>query len=74
MKTIIEISDWIKNSIGWINKNTGKVIKEKKCNNKLNIWFEYFNENDQYLGRYNSTISMFKDGLMINVLDSQYGR
>ena len=68
MKLIIDIKDWKKTSLGWKNQLTGMTIKEKKLEDK----FEYYDENDNYLGRYNSDTSFFKDDLILVTLDSEY--
>lgn len=69
MKTHIDIKKWKsidKNT--YKNEDTGKVIIEKKCKDH----FEYFSNDDEYLGRFNSDISLFKDGLVLVVIDSEY--
>ena len=75
MKTNIKVKDWIRSynessNFTWKNKLTGEVIseqysKEKKC-------FEYFDKNHEYIGHYNSDISLFNDDLILIVLDSKY--
>lgn len=69
MKTRIEIKDW--KSIDkktYKNINAGQIIIEKKCKDH----FEYFSPDEEYLGRYNSDYSLFKDDLILVVIDSEY--
>ena len=66
MKTRIEISDYKKIGKG-IYKSNSLTIKEVKYDG----YFLYYNQ-DTYLGRYNSEIGLFEDGIIVIVLDSEY--
>ena len=69
MTTHIEIADWKLTSKGYKNKKTSEIIKEVK---KGERHFEYYNENGEYLGRYNSEYGIFDDDIVLVALNSEY--
>ena len=69
MVTHIEISEWQNTSKGYKNKNTGQIIKEIKKDER---WFEYYDFDGKYLGRYNSEYGIFDDDIVLIALNSEY--
>jgi len=68
MKIQIEIKDWkYINHIAKHKENSQSLIEKF-----IDGHFEYYDQNDIYIGRYNSDTSLFKDGLILAVLDSEY--
>ena len=68
MKKQIIIKDWKYSSGVACNKVTSEIIYEKKIDGH----FEYFSFDNKYIGRYNSDVSLFRDGLILVVLDPEY--
>lgn len=69
MITYIEIKEWKKISVGiYKNTKTNFIIKEIKKDS----YFEYYNQEKEYLGRYNSKYSIFNDNIILIALDSEY--
>ena len=74
MKTIIDVQYWEKSyndsrklPLTWRHKDTGEIIWEHKDGDH----FVYFNNKNEYIGRYNSDTSIFYDGIVLVVLDSE---
>ena len=69
MITDVEIADWKLTNDGYKNKRTSEIIKEVK---KGERWFEYYDKNGEYLGRYNSEYGIFDDNIVLVALNSEY--
>ena len=66
----IDIKDYKKIGVNkYKNSNTSEIIIEKKIGERH---FEYFDQDDNYLGRYNSEYGIFDDDIVMVALNSFY--